>query len=161
MRERSTVQNEGNISNLNPPHLWVLAMYISNFCLFTNLQSPPGFVGTCNIWLVNQLYDIWHYSPFMSNYETQSWLGLPWLTCHSLAPVLIILTILLSVYNASSTNLSPEYDPIKDWDNDSEYGQWEVHDEANRAPNGSPEIHHISNLWFLGILLPDIHPTGT
>ena len=46
-------------------------MYISNFCLFTNLQSPPGFVGTCNILLVNQLYDIWQYSPFMSNYETQ------------------------------------------------------------------------------------------
>ena len=69
------------------------------------------------------------------------------MTCHSLAPVLIILTIFqLSVYNASSTNLSPEYDPIKDRDNDSEYGQYEVHDEANRAPNGSPEIHHIANI---------------
>ena len=54
-----------------PPHLWVLAMHISNFFLFTNLQSSPGSVGTCNIWLVNQLYDTWHYSPFMSNYETQ------------------------------------------------------------------------------------------
>ena len=69
------------------------------------------------------------------------------MTTLSLVPVLIILTIFQpSVYNASSRNLSPEYDPIKDRDNDSEYGQYEVHDEANRTPNGSPEIHHIANI---------------
>ena len=93
----------------------------------------------------------------MSNYETQIVAGI------SVVDVSFSGTSLPSVYNASSRNLSPEYDPIKDRDYDSEYSQWEVHDEANRTPNGSPEIHHIADadLWFLGVLLPDIHPTGT
>ena len=99
----------------------------------------------------------------MSNYETQIVAGITVIDVSFSGTSFDnnVTIFQLSVYNASSRNLSPEYDPIKDRDYDSEYGQWEVHDEANRAPNGSPEIHHIAYLWFLRIFLPDIHPTGT
>ena len=53
----------------------------------------------------------------MSNYETQIVAGI------SVVGVSFSGTSLPSVYNASSRNLSPEYDPIKDRDYDSEYGQ--------------------------------------
>ena len=98
----------------------------------------------------------------MSNYETQIVAGITVIDVSFSGTSFDnnVTIFQLSVYNASSTTLSPEYDPIKDRDDDSEYGQCEVHDEANRAPNGSPKIHHIANLWFLGILLRDIHPTG-
>ena len=60
----------------------------------------------------------------MSNYETQIVAGITVIDVSFSGTSFDnnVTIFQLSVYNASSITLSPEYDPIKDRDDDSEYG---------------------------------------